>query len=114
MLTIENPIFIIDAKTVTEKEFFDRLDEFKHIERKCDPTHAMCLNMSKDQTIEWFNNHGELAISPSLRSYEKHYFIITNSIISDIEDIVVDNQYDPEYGDSFSIAFALYKAGYKK
>lgn len=65
--------------------------------------------------VDLLNTNGSIRLtSKTKRTCEYHYFDRAEAQVFELEQIVLDNEYDPLDDDAINIAFAIYQSGFRR
>ena len=97
---------------ISEEKFMGQIKEF------CEDENKNVHGLTFEQAMEKLNNYGVAVFLEKPRRKNGCMtwarFYMADEEVFEIEDIVIDNESDPCDNDSFGIAFAIYKAGWRK
>lgn len=97
----------VNCKFVDEETFYAEL------KKRYD---AVTQRFTYEKYLELLNANGSIRLDgkSKARSYEYHYFDMADEQVFELEQIVAENEYDPLDDDSFNIAFAIFRKGFRR
>jgi hypothetical protein len=65
--------------------------------------------------VDLLNTNGSIRLNgKNKKNFEYHYFDRAEAQVFELEQIVVEHEYDPLDEDAFNIAFAIYQKGFRR
>ena len=109
-------VYRINGKQVSAEEFEielqKRIDEYIPYSKYYPPKDKIREKLAEERKF-MFNTYDKRYKDKLVIKYSEIFTAVEEEII-EIENIVIENEFDPCDDDSLGIALALYKAGYRK
>lgn len=93
----------VNNKFVDEETFYAEL-------RKCYDTTPQPFTYTS--YLNTLKTNGQVRLD-AVRHYYS-YFYVADEQVFELEQVVMDNEYDPEDDDAFAVAFAIYQSGFRR
>lgn len=115
MINIENPIYRINNEEVSREEFYNKLEELRHVQYTVEEKSHCCVDESDEEIDQLLTITAYLYIRKPGTDPDWYLFSISNPEIDQlVEDLKEVNLPDVDDLDALDTAFRLYKKGYKK
>ena len=99
----------VNNKFVDEETFYTELKKYYD---------TVPQKFSYEDALERFTNYGGIGVrtKKGKNPWDDRYasFYMADEQVFELEQIVAENEYDPEDEDAFDVAFAIYQKGFRK
>lgn len=95
----------VDGKFVEEETFYIALKKYYD---------AVPQRFTYKEYLEKLKTEGCARLDGKAKTYEYHYFDRADEQVFELEEIIVENEYDPLDDDAFAVAFAIFQKGFRR